>query len=94
MQLVNQDQERVQLPDGSEARSDFAQPTGQATRAIRLELEQRQDTAQPARRDTRLMQGNHVALFESGERARQSAQTFLEQLGSFEHGSSRPCDYS
>jgi hypothetical protein len=79
MLLLDQDEQHVELAHGSETSRDFAQPPDELSRDDVVELKHRHELAKAARRHARAMERRDVALFESGQRARQTIEPASEQ---------------
>jgi hypothetical protein len=80
MQLVNQEQEHIQLPHGTESLGHFAQPPDEFTRCGTVELKDREQLAQAARSHTGPMQGPGVAGFHAVQHAGKLVEAFAEEV--------------
>ena len=77
VQLVDQEQQHVELADGAEARRHFPQPPAKLASFLGVELEHRQQLAEPARGDACAVEPTHVALLHGVQLAGELVEAFL-----------------
>ena len=80
MQLVYQEEENIELADGSKTRRDLAQPASELSGGATIELKHRQQLAHLTGRHTGLVERPHIALFDRAERATELIDAFFEQF--------------
>jgi hypothetical protein len=80
MQLVYQEEQNVGFTNTSEAARHFSQAARQLPRRRLVELEDRQQFAEPPRRDSRAVDGADFARFDAVQRPDQPVEAGFEQI--------------
>jgi hypothetical protein len=89
MQLVYQEEQNVQFPYTAEPRCDLPEPSGEFARHLSVELEDRDQLAEAARRHACAMERLDVTLVDAAQRSCKAKQAALEEIGpggSHRHG--------
>jgi hypothetical protein len=77
-ELADEREHDVELADVAEAPRDFSEAAAQLSGDAGVELQNRDDLAQPPRRDARPVQRTFITLFDAGKHAREPVEAGFE----------------